>query len=206
MANRLSGVLLHTTALAIGITLITLEVGPAEASKVCRVSNCLGAHDINGIALDLSIEQVSELFGGTLTRISDDQFKGEKDGVSYDMGFSVLGYLFRIDSSQELGRFEPDEAFGKELTRKLTAKYGPPEYNSLPDGTASWDYVIPDPKPNPFSNSLSLSTESLGVRLGTSYEGPTTLHLKLMDFRIMRRDQARQNEGPSVDASKKVHF
>ena len=203
MANWRSGVPYGALAMAIGIAFATTAALPAAANSVCQLQACLGAHDINGIALGMSIPQLNEIFDGKLTRVSDDHFEGQKDGVSYDIGISVLGRVYRIDSSQELGRFEPDAAIAKALTDKLVAKYGAPEFNQLPGGIISWDYIE---KVSEGSTHYARFTEQLTASFVEHYQAPTTIDIHLIDFRIMRIDQARQNAGPSAIASAKIQF
>lgn len=199
MANLRNCASTYLAALAItlGIT------SPASANTLCPIANCLAAHDINGIALGMTIQQLNKLFDGNLTDIGGGQFEGSKDGVNYDFGFTVLGRLYRIYSSQELGMFEPTSAIAKTLTDKLTAKYGAPEFNQLPGGTASWDYIE-----NVSGNTTPYNrfTETLTASFVEHYQAPTTLDLKLMDFRMLRQDAARRNEQPARDASSQIRF
>lgn len=199
MANRQNRASKYLAAFA-----ITLSVtSPASANTVCPISNCLAAHDINGIALGMTIQQVNKFFDGNLTDIGGGQFEGNKDGVNYDFDFTVLGRLYRIDSSQELGMFEPTSATAKTLTDKLTAKYGAPEFNQLPGGPASWDYIE---SVSGSATPYNRFTETLSASFVEHYQAPTTLDLKLTDFRILRQDAARRNEKPARDASSQMRF
>jgi hypothetical protein len=59
---------------------------------------------------------------------------------STTLGFSVLGHLYRIDSEQNLGNFIPDQAYASSLVKKMSAKFGPPNSNQLPDGPLMWGF------------------------------------------------------------------
>ncbi|HEY1708267.1 MAG TPA: hypothetical protein VGG10_08365 [Rhizomicrobium sp.] len=202
-----SGTRSRRKALAfLAATMVAITVSDvAHAEALCGHPSCLGARDINGISLDMTLEQVSALFPNGLTPLGSGQFKAENGATSYDLGFSVLGHLFRIDSRQTLARFEPDRVFGLRLTQKLTDKYGPPHGNQLPDGgPAFWQFV--QPYTDGSGQRLLREAESLSAMLSPTYNGPVTLDLKLMDFRILRRDEAMLNRGPEAQAEARVHF
>ena len=204
MAHRLRR--FASMKMAMGLLVAPLffgEAAPANAAVVCSAATCLRATDINGIHLDMTVAEVSRIFAGELESIGAGQFKAERDGTSYDFGFTPLGHLFRIDSSQELGRFEPDTAAAIALTQKLSQKYGMAQSNQLPGGPASWEFM------EYYENDgfrLLRFTESLDAMFVTHYQDSTTLDLKLMDFRILRRDEAKQNSGPSGVAQAQMHF
>jgi hypothetical protein len=162
------------------------------------------AHDINGFTLGMSLKEVQEHAGHRLEWLGGGGFAGSVEGIDYDFGFFVLGHLYRIDSKQPLGRFIPDAAFGKELTEKLGAKYGPPQENQLPDAPADWEFLeIYQIAPGLTGNR---STLSLSAMLLSGYNQPVSLDLKLMDFRIMRRDMAIANSELRSRAERATHF
>jgi len=162
------------------------------------------AHDINGFALDMTVEQVKAIAHQPLETIGGGQAKVTVDGVQYDFGFSVLGHLFRIDSDQNLGNFIPDQAYADSLAQKMSAKFGPPMENDLPTGPLSWGaserYQI---APGMVGTR---QTWSLSALLFGGYGQPITLHLKLMDLRIDRRDLARANAAPRSHAEDETKF
>lgn len=162
------------------------------------------ARDINGFALDMTIPQVQALARQQLRSLGRGQFKVTTGGIEYDFGFSVLGHLYRIDSKQILGQFLPDAAFAQNLTRKLTAKFGPPLYNQLPDGPASWEYLEQYRDIN--GTILSRVTVSLSALLLDDPSEGVSLNMKLMDFRIMRRDISRANASPRSRAEDQTSF
>jgi hypothetical protein len=126
------------------------------------------------------------------------------DGIKYDFGFSILGHLFRIDSDQNLGNFIPDQAYADTLAKKMTAKFGPPKYNGLPSAPLAWGFVEPYRQAD--GSIMTRDTLSLSALLLGGYGQPITLHLKLMDFRIMRRDLAEANAAPRSRAEDKTKF
>ncbi len=162
------------------------------------------AHDINGFALDMTVQEVTTAAHRPLIPLGRGQYQVKVDGVDYDFGFSVLGHLFRIDSKQELGRFIPDGAFGATLTNQLSNKFGPPQTNQLPGGPAFWSFLEEYTDAN--GQKLNRETESLSAMLGGGYGQPVSLEMKLMDFRIVRRDLARANAAPRSRAQGDVKF
>jgi hypothetical protein len=162
------------------------------------------ARNINGYSLDMTVQQVQAVAHESLRSIGAGQYLVTANGIDYDFGFSVLGHLYRIDSKQILGRFIPDEAFARILTKKLSDKFGPPQTNQLPGGPAFWQYVEPYREAGgPVSNRITVSLSAL--LLGGSGQ-PISLNMKLMDFRIMRRDLARANAGPRSNAEDNTRF
>lgn len=167
-------------------------------------SHDLLAHDINGFALDMTLEQVREVAHRPLELIGGDQAKVTVDGIKYDFGFSSLGHLFRIDSDQNLGYFITDQIYANTLTKKMTAKFGPAKNNGLPNAPLTWGYVEPFRDPN--GSIMTRDTLSLSALLMGGYGQPITLHLKLMDFRILRRDLAKVNAVPRSRAEDNTKF
>lgn len=175
----------------------------ASTSVSLAQDNGLLAHDINGFSLDMTVEQVVALAHRPLSPLGGGDYKVTVDGIEYGFGFSVLGHLFRIDSKQPLGHFIPDGAFATTLTNKLSKKFGPPQSNQLPRGPAFWSFL------EAYTSNgerLNRETESLSVMLGAGYGEPVSLEMKLMDFRIMRRDIEKLNAAPRSRAQSGVKF
>ena len=162
------------------------------------------ARDINGYALDMTIQQVERAANQRLISLGGGQYKLSADGIEYDLGFSVLGHLFRIDSEQNLGYFVPDEPYTHALTSKLTAKFGAPQSNQLPGGPMTWEFLETYREGD--GPAVNRTTVSLSALLMDDGGEPTTLHLKLMDFRIARRDLAIANVVPRSRAEQKTKF
>jgi hypothetical protein len=186
---------------------VRLAIVVALALMCCHVraqTTCdLAAHDLNGFALDMTVAQVRDAARRPLEMIGGGRAKMTVDGIEYDLGFSVLGHLFRIDTDQDLGHFIPDQKFANTLATKMTAKFGRPEINMLPQGPLSWDCY------EKYMNGgvpMSRDTISLSALLNGGYGQPIVLHLKLMDFRIMRRDLAKANAEPRSRAEDNTKF
>lgn len=192
---------------SIGAVLIIVGIAmlsPAHANILCERVSCLQAQDINGIRLDMTVQQVARLLPNGLIPIGGGDFQAVNGDTSYDFGFTALGHLYRIDSRQILGRFLPDREFGLHLTAKLVAKYGPAEGNQLPGGPASWDFV--ENNATAQGAMLTQRAESLSAILNRGYDAPVTLDLKLMDLRILRRDQTIMNATPLARAREHIEF
>jgi hypothetical protein len=152
----------------------------------------------------MSVKEVQEHAGHPLQSLGGGDFAVSVEGIDYGFGFSILGHLYRIDAKQPLGRFIPDATFGKRLTEKLAAKYGPPRENQLPNGPASWEFLEPyQIGPGLTANLTALS---LSAMLMSGYNQPVSLNLKLMDFRIIRRDRAIANSNPESRAERATRF
>jgi hypothetical protein len=182
----------------------SLSIAPhTMAQAATEIAPHLLAQDINGFRLDMTVKQVASMSPNGLEPWGND-FRASVGGVNYDFGFTPLGHLYRIDANQELGRFVPDRAFGLKLTAKLTAKFGTPHSNMLPDGPASWGYLE-----RYLTNDgvqLNRQTESLSAMLGGGFGEPVALIIKLIDFRILHRDYTILNSGPNADAQQHLKF
>jgi hypothetical protein len=163
----------------------------ASAGAVQAQEDGLLAHDINGFALDMTVEQVTSLANAPLVPAGGGQYKAKVDGINYNFGFSAQGHLFRVDSRQELGPFTPDANFANALTERLASKFGPPQANQLPDGPAFWKFqeAYTDAK----GQQLNRETESLLVMLTGKKGVSLAVEMMLMDLRIQRRDAGKAN-------------
>jgi hypothetical protein len=197
------GTLFHLTALCLYLIAACIP-DFAAAQVICQRPSCLPARDINGIRLDMTVKEVAAFFPNGLEALGVGQFQARNGDTEYNFGFSPRGRLFRIDSTQELGSFVPDRTFGATITQRLSKKFGPPQHNQLPDGPAFWTFL----EQYPANGDLILNreTESLSAMLSGGYGQPISLVLKLMDFRILRRDGAMVNAVPQNDAQKRVRF
>jgi hypothetical protein len=171
----------RTLSLCLALGFILGASGAVSAQE-----NALLAHDINGFALDMTVEQVTSLAKTPLVSLDGDQYGATVDGIDYDFRFSPLGHLYRIDSRQEIGTFTPDDAFAADLTERLAKKFGPPQSNQLPAGPASWlfqeDYI------DAGGQKLKRETESLTVLVKGGNGQPVAILFKLTAARILRRD------------------
>ncbi|WP_337188673.1 hypothetical protein [Phenylobacterium sp.] len=163
----------------------------AEPNASRPYVSVLRAHDANGLEIGMPFRDVARRL--RLEDLGGGQYSARERGIAYNLEFTPLGRLFRINTEQMIGRFQPDYTFGRQLTAKLTAKYGPPHYNSLPDGIASWSGYTH----LRFASGqvLPREIERLSARL-TTLSGEVTLHIQLLDFGVLLRDQALLNQGP----------
>lgn len=99
------------------------------------------ARDIGGYELGMTIGEVRSRM--TLSHIAGETFAGTDGGISYEIGFTPQGRIFRIHSVQKLGVFSPDASFAQTLSDKLEAKDGPPQNNELLGGTMRWEIIEP---------------------------------------------------------------
>lgn len=189
-------------ALVTALLIVPMSV-PARGNS-CHMVSCLKAQDINGVRLDMTVQQVAAIAPAGLEAIGGGQYNTNIAGVAYNLEFTPLGHLFRIDSSQPLGYFEPDQAFGLALVAKLSAKYGIPQSVQLPAGPIQWGFTEPALTDGGIEHLVL--TESFSALLMPEYQKPVSLHLKLMDFRILRRDRAAMNVDPEKAAEARVHF
>lgn len=173
----------------------------APLSGASPQTSATRARDVDGIELGMSIAQVRGRM--TLEHVAFETFRGTVDGIDFDLGFTPAGRVFRIESTQHLGRFQPDQAFAKTLSAKLVAKYGPPAFMHLPDGTAQWSLIEPvadaSGEKHPFTvmrANAMLSDDERGV----------TLVVTMLDFRVLWADQASQNRAPSEKAAQNIHL
>ena len=164
--------------------------------------NDLKAHDINGYALDMTVDQVQQVAKQSLENKGQGQYKLTIDGINYDFEFTVLGHLWRIESNQVLGRFIPDHDFAQVMSKKLSDKYGSTTA-SLTHGPMNWNF-----EETYFDGALRLERValSLDVLLTGGYGEPIGLDMTLMDARIERRDIAKANADPKSKAESSVKF
>jgi hypothetical protein len=163
----------------------------------------LKANDINGFRLDMTLKEVQDHAGHPLQSLGGGDFSVTLNGIDYDFGFSILGHVYRIESKQSLGQFIPDAEFGRALTNQLTAKYGPPHTNQLPGAPATWDFF----EPYQVGPGITADRGTLSLSAMVIPEWKTVVFdLKLMDFRIMRRDLAIANSGPRSNAERATRF
>lgn len=191
--------------IAIGATLMiwsSPSLG-AEPNPPRPYVSVLRAHDVNGLEIGMAFRDVARRL--RLEDLGGGQYAASERSVAYDLEFTPLGRLFRINTEQVIGRFQPDYTFGRQLTAKLTAKYGPPHYNSLPDGVASWSGYTN----LRFASGqvLPREIERLSAHLTNDrMSGAVTLYIQLIDFGVLLQDQAAMNRGPRNRAASEATF
>ena len=174
-------------------------VGAASAQVIAQRSATLSS-DINGFHLGMTLAEASQL--AQLTRIpGGDQVEARTAGFSYNFGVTPRGRIYRIQSTQQLGRFAVDATFLATLQSKLTAKYGRP--NRIATDAFEWSLV--ESVTHPTGQRLPFKTMWMAANLGYDDTG-RTLELTILDFRILWADQAAVNHTPRVIAGKRIRF
>jgi hypothetical protein len=166
----------------------------ASASTGLAQENGLLAHDINGFALDMTVEQVTAFANGPLISAGGGQYQVSKEGIDYSFSFSALGHLYRIDSRQQLPVFSPDAAFASDLSGRLAKKFGPPQTNQLPQGPAAW--MFQETYTGAKGEKLTRENESLIVLLAGGNGQPVSVEFQLSAPRILRRDAQSSSTAP----------
>ncbi|WP_169803399.1 hypothetical protein [Sphingomonas pruni] len=188
---------LRTIATTFAIASIAFVEWGAIASvqgEPTGVRSATKARDIGGFALGMDIRDAKKL--SPLTRIAWDDYQTKKDGIDYDFGLTKLGHIYRVDSSQPLGKFAVDDVFLRSLESKLTAKYGKPTEGSA--GAYNWSLIEPVKRTG--GETLPFETNWTSANVESGPDG-VTLNIKMIDFRIMWRDDAQVNRGPRDKAS-----
>ena len=169
-----------------------------------RSSQELLANDINGFALGMTVLQVEHLAQRQLRPLGRGDYELDLKDRKYDFGFSILGHLYRVDYEQSLGRFNADDSYAANLTNRMTEKFGPPQTNQLPGGPISWEFSeLYQEAGGPI---ISRTTVSLAAWLTGGWGQPIMLNMKLMDFRILRRDLGNANAVPRSKAEDETKF
>jgi hypothetical protein len=157
------------------------------------------ARDIGGFALGMPIADVNKIV--PVERLGNDNFQAVRDGITYDFGVTPLGRIYRVASSQNLGRFQVDERFLKSVAARLTAKYGPPTQRS----TETFGWSLIEPVKHASGQTLPFTTMWASAYVSKGGDG-VSLEIKLLDFRVLWADEAKLNRGPRDKAVDAVKF
>jgi hypothetical protein len=114
-----------------------------------------------------------------------------------------LGRAYRIESSEPLGRFNPDRTFTQRLSAKLEQRYGRPVENGLPIGVMSWSFT--EPITHADGQVLPFTTMTVDAML-TEDEGVQSLDIRMQDYRVLWADTQRLNRGPRDQAVGRLTF
>lgn len=168
---------------------------PAFTAPVARdasapMRSATKARDIGGFALGMSIREANKL--SPLEDIGNNGYRTTRDGIDYDFGVTPLGRIYRVQSSQRLGRFEIDATFLGSLSAKLAAKYGPT--SDATTETFDWQLIEPIKRTN--GAILPFKTNWASAYVSASYFDGVTLEMKMIDFRILWQDDAKLNRKP----------
>ncbi len=169
-------------------------------SPVTPGASATKARDIRGFELGSPVREA-------VKRTSVEFAQGELvetmlDGIKYDFGVCPSGRIYRIQSSQTLGSFIPDEKFISKLQAQLFEKYG--RTNSSSSGNWGWELIEPirysEGSIHPFK------TNWFSVLLSGGYGSPVTIDMTMIDFRVCWEDSVRSNIEPRNDALEAVTF
>lgn len=181
-------------ALAAG-TLPVIANGQGESS----VGSATVARDVNGFRLGMPIAEARKL--AELEYIGGDQFEATADGFQYNFGVTPAGRIYRVQSSQRLGRFSVDRTFVQTLKQKLSAKYGPPisDYADVFTWELIENVTMADGFTGPFRTMWM--TAMVGGQ-----ETDRTLDITLIDLRVLWEDQITLNRAPRAAAEGRIEF
>jgi hypothetical protein len=158
-------------------------------------------------ARDISGFELGEPVREAVKRTSVEFVQGELvettlNDIEYDFGVCPSGRIYRIQSSQTLGSFIPDQQFISQLQAQLFEKYGPTNPSS--SGIWGWDLVEPV---RYFEGDVhAFKTNWFSVMLSGGYGAPVTIDMTMIDFRICWEDRAKLNRAPREAATKGVRF
>jgi len=156
--------------------------------------------EINEFRLGMTLDEASKL--ARLTAIpGGDQVEAQKAGFSYNFGVTPRGRIYRIKSTQQLGRFATDASFLATLQSKLTSKYGKP--TSVSGDSFEWSLI--EPVTHLTGQRLPFKTMWMAAYLGYDDAGQT-LEMTILDFRILWTDQAAVNRTPRQQAEQRIRF
>lgn len=191
--------------LSVPVLLLTCAISvPTLANEpmapVVPGASATKARDISGFELGSPIREA-------VKRTNVEFAQGElvettHDGIDYDFGVCPSGRIYRIQSSQTLGGFIPDQQFVTSLQAQLFQKYGPTQPSS--SGNWAWDLVEPvryfEGDVQPFK------TNWFSVMISGGYGSPVIIDMTLIDFRICWEDRASSNRTPREAATASIRF
>lgn len=173
--------------------------GAASAQPIEHRSATLST-EIKEFRLGMTLDEASKV--ARLTPIpGGDQVEAQTAGFSYNFGVTPRGRIYRIKSTQELGRFTADASFLNTLRSKLTAKYGQP--TRVVGDLSEW--MIYEPVTYPSGQRLLFKTMWMSAYLGHDDAGQT-LEMTIMDSRVLWSDEANVNRAPRQQAEQRIRF
>ena len=152
------------------------------------------ARDINDFGLGMPIAQAAGRVEVTFTR--GELVQSVLDDIEYDFGVCPSGRIYRIQSSQVLGKFIPDKKFIHTLQKQLFAKYGRTDTSS--SGNWSWDLI--EPVRYSQGEIRPFKTNWFTVIVSGGYGSPISLDMTMLDFRICWGDKVQMNQRPRTNA------
>ncbi|WP_174286286.1 hypothetical protein [Sphingomonas bacterium] len=157
------------------------------------------ARDAGGFSLGMSIGEAASL--SSLESIGGYQYQTTKNGIRYDFSITPLGRIYRVDSVQLVRRFAIDDMFLRALAVKLSAKYGKPT-NATPE-TFKWSLIETVKRTG--GDALPFETNWASANVQADADG-VSIHIKLIDFRILWNDEAASNRASRDKAINHVAF
>ncbi len=185
-------------ALGAFLTALTNPVN-ANAQQPGKPRSATLATDVNGFRLGMTVAEARAIT--PLSFIGGNQFNAETDGFAYNFGVTPRGRIYRIQSTQQLGRFGVDQNFLSALRSRLIAKYGAP-VNAVGD---SFNWSLIERVADRDGQLLDFKTMWMSAYVGYDEKGKT-LEMTLIDFRILWADEAAVNREPSHAAQKRIQF
>lgn len=181
------------------ITGALVSSAPIYAQMAAAQNSATLATDVNGFAIGMTLAEARSI--SPLTHIGGDQFETVADGISYNLGVTPLGRVYRVQSSQNLGSFGVDRNFISTLATRLIEKYGRPVRQS--GSLFEWELI--QPVNNEFGQRLPFRTMWMTAMVGGDGEA-RTLEITLIDFRVLWTDQATANRPGRERAEDRVRF
>ena len=186
-------------ALAVLLAASPVSMSQAHDATPPPTRSATVARDVNGFALGMNIRDAAQL--APMQSIGNGSYQAVKDGIRYDLGVTRLGRIYRVDSEQDLGPFIIDDAFLSALRAKLTAKYGAP----LTSHGETFGWSLIEPVKRTGDAALPFETNWASAYVDGGLEG-VTLHIKLLDFRVMWQDANRANEPGRENAMQELRL
>lgn len=190
----------YPLALAIVAAIPSVSWAGEPMEPIAPGRSATKARDIGGFTLGASIREVMKR--PNVRHVQGELFEATAGGIAYQFGVCPSGRIYRIESTQPLGRFVVDKTFTDTIAAKLAAKFGAP--TGGPDDNLSWELVEPvrysDGEVHLFKTNWASAIVS-----GSGGEA-VTLDVKMLDFRICWADGVRANRRQGDDAATKVAF
>jgi hypothetical protein len=120
--------------------LVVVAVFLTSSASFSAFATDFRARDIQGIRLGMTPRAVEAVTHTRLEALGGGDFQTVYNHTKFGLGFGPAGHLYRIDSDQVLGVFQPDAKFSYDLTAKLEAKFGTTGSNMLPTGPIGWGF------------------------------------------------------------------
>lgn len=195
MPMKMASNLIATVVAVAGLA----ATGAVSAQPIRHRSATLST-EINEFRLGMTLDEASKV--ARLTPIpGGDQVEAQTAGFTYNFGVTPRGRIYRIKSTQQLGRFATDASFLVTLQSKLTAKYGQP--TSVSGDSFEWSLI--EPVTHLTGQRLPFKTMWMAAYLGYDDVGQT-LEMTILDFRILWTDQAAVNRTPRQRAEQRIRF